>query len=135
MDIKKGIIWTGSLRIVTRGLTIFKTIILARLLTPFQFGIFGIASLVLGLLEMITETGVNVVLIQEKDKIDKYLNTGWVVSIVRGIMISLFIIIFTPLITSFFSSPYSKNILYLISIIPFIRGFVNPAIINYQKDL
>jgi len=135
MDIKKGIIWTGSLRIFTRGLTIVKTIVLARLLTPFQFGIFGIASLVLGLLEMITETGVNVVLIQEKNKIDKYLNTGWVVSIVRGIMISLLIIIFTPLITSFFSSPYSKNILYLISIIPFIRGFVNPAIINYQKDL
>lgn len=135
MDIKKAILWTGSLRIVTRGLTIVKTIILARLLTPFQFGIFGIASLVLGLLEMITETGVNVVLIQEKNKIDKYLNTGWVVSIVRGIIISLLIIIFTPLITSFFSSPYSKNILYLISIIPFLRGFVNPAIINYQKDL
>ncbi len=90
---RKNLIWAGSLRIIVRGLGILKTVILARLLTPSQFGIFGIAFLILGILEMVTETGVNVILIQENKKIDDYINTGWIVSIARGIIISILIII------------------------------------------
>lgn len=132
---RKNLIWAGSLRVIVRGLGILKTVILARLLTPAQFGIFGIAFLVLGLLEMITETGVNVILIQENKKIDDYINTGWIVSIVRGVIISILIIIFTPLIVTFFNSPDSKPILYLTALIPFLRGFINPAVVSYQKNL
>jgi O-antigen/teichoic acid export membrane protein len=132
---RKNLIWAGLLRIIVRGLGILKTVILARLLTPSQFGIFGIAFLILGILEMITETGVNVILIQENKKIDDYINTGWIVSIVRGITISILIIIFTPLIVTFFNSPESKNILYLTALIPLLRGFINPAVIQYQKNL
>jgi O-antigen/teichoic acid export membrane protein len=132
---RKNLIWAGSLRIIVRGLGILKTVILARLLTPSQFGIFGIAFLILGILEMVTETGVNVILIQENKKIDDYINTGWIVSIVRGIIISILIIIFTPLIVTFFNSPESKNILYLTALIPLLRGFINPAVIQYQKNL
>lgn len=132
---RKNLIWAGSLRVIVRGLGILKTVVLARLLTPAQFGIFGIAFLVLGVLEMITETGVNVILIQENKKIDDYINTGWIVSIVRGVIISILIIIFTPPIVTFFNSPESKNILYLTALIPLLRGFINPAVIQYQKNL
>ena len=132
---RKNLIWAGALRVVIRSFGIIKTIVLARVLTPAQFGIFGIAFLILGLLEMLTETGVNVVLIQNKDKVDDYINTGWVVSITRGIIIALSIIILTPFIAKFFSSPQSANILYLTALIPFLRGFVNPSIVKFQKNL
>lgn len=132
---RKNLIWAVFARGVFRVLTIAKTFILARILSPSQFGVFGIAFLVLGLLEMLTETGVNVVLIQQDKKIDDYINTGWVVSIIRGILISLLIVILVPVITLFFNSPESKNILYLTAIIPFLRGFINPSVVKYQKDL
>ena len=135
MDIKKSLIWTGFLRFFTRGLTIIKTLVLARILTPSQFGIFGVAALVLGLLETLTETGVNVVLIQEKKDIKHYLSTGWVVSILRGFLISSIIFLLAPLITNFFHSPESIHSLLVISLIPIIRGFINPAVVNYQKKL
>lgn len=127
--------WAGAFRGVFRSLSLIKILILARILTPAQFGIFGIATLILGLLEMLTETGVNVVLIQEKDNVDDYINTGWVVSILRGILISLLIIISIPFVVNFFNISNAVYILYLISVIPFIRGFINPAIIKYQKNL
>ncbi|KKP40726.1 hypothetical protein A2130_04060 [Candidatus Woesebacteria bacterium GWC2_33_12] len=135
MNLKSSLLWTGSLRIVTRGLTIIKTLILARILTPAQFGIFGIASLVLGFLETMTETGVNVILIQEKGDIKNYINTGWVVSIVRGFLISSLIIFMSPFIITFFNSLESLYSLRLISLIPIIRGFINPAVVSYQKNL
>lgn len=125
----------AGLRIVTRGLALVKIAILARILLPTQFGIYGIATLVLGLLEMLTETGINIFLIQEKDKIDDYVDSAWAVSILRGIVISLVIVLSVPLVVRFFASPQSSYILYLTSLIPLVRGFINPAVIKFQKNL
>src|SRR3990170_4262875 len=92
----KGVSWMAALRGVNRGLGILRIGILARLLTPEQFGVFGIGLLVLGFLEITTETGINVFLIQERQQLDKYLNSAWVVSIIRGVLISILLIITAP---------------------------------------
>lgn len=134
-DTIKGISWTGALRGFNRGIVFVKLAILARLLTPEQFGVFGIATLVLAFLEIITETGINIFLIQEKADLKKYVNTAWIVSIARGFLITIFLFLLSPVISSFFNSPASYQLLLLISLVPLIRGFVNPAIVKYQKDL
>ncbi len=131
----KGISWMSVFRVVTRVLSFLKIAVLARVLTPSQFGVFGIASLVLAFLEIITETGVNIILIQAKKDIKEYIDSAWVVSIIRGIVVSLLIIISSPLITSFFKTPEALNILLLISVVPFIKGFINPAEVKFRKEL
>jgi len=130
----KGITWMGSLRIFTRGVAYIKIAIIARILTPHQFGLFGIASLVLIFLETLTGTGINVFLVQEK-KIAKYLDTAWTISILRGILISVAIALLAPAISNFFDSSESQRLLLLISIVPFLRGFINPSIIDFRKKL
>ncbi len=131
----RGVSWMSVLRISTRVLSFFKTLAIARLLVPSQFGVWGIATLVLAFLEMLTETGINIFLIQENENIEHYLDTAWVVSIFRGVIIGIFIIILAPLIASFFKNPESYSFIQLISIVPILRGFINPAIIRFQKEL
>jgi len=131
----KGISWMILLRAGVRGMALLKMVILARILSPEQFGIYGIAVLVLGLLEILTETGINIFLIQEKGKTDDYVSTAWVVSIFRGILISLTILLLAPVISSFFNSPKTLRLIYLISMVPLGRGFINPSIIKFQKEL
>lgn len=133
-DAIKGISWIAALRVSTRAITLVRIAILARLLTPSQFGVFGIASLILAFLEVLTETGINVFLIQEEKEV-KYFNSAWLVSIVRGIVLTLIIIFLTPLIISFFNAPEAYTVLLLIALVPFVRGFINPAIITLQKEL
>jgi len=123
------------LRGSTRIISFIKIVVLARILTPEEFGLFGIASLALSFLEIVTETGINVFLIQEKEDLKKYLNTAWVVSIIRGIVISFFLIILAIPISLFFKSPESRYILIIIGIVPFLRGFINPSIVKFQKEL
>lgn len=130
----KGVSWIATLRVATRALSFIKTIVLARVLLPSQFGAYGVALLVLGFLEVMTETGVNVILIQEKET-DQYVNSAWIVSIIRGIIISLVIILLAPFIASFFHSPDSIKLLYAIGIVPFLRGFINPSVVKFQKEL
>ena len=125
----------GGLRGVTRVIAFAKTAILARLLLPAQFGLFGVASLMLELLEVLTETGINVVLVQEKKDINAFISTSWIVSIVRGLLIALLIVVATPVITLFFKSPEAAPLLYLMATVPFIRGFINPSEVKFQKNL
>lgn len=131
----KGISWIMMLRIFTRIITFVRIAILGRVLTPLEFGFFGIASLVLSLLEILTETGINIFLIQQKGDIREYINSAWVVSIIRGSFLALIIFLSAGFIASFFNSSESSNVIALIALVPFIRGFINPAVVLYQKDL
>ena len=131
----KGVGWMGALRTVTRLLAFAKIAILARILVPEQFGLFGIASLILAFLEILTATGINVFFIQGEGKIKDYLNTAWIVSITRGCVISLIVFLASTPVALFFNAPGSLNLIRLIAVVPIIRGFVNPAVISYRKRL
>lgn len=112
-----------------------KIAILARLLSPAQFGVYGIAALALSFLDVLTETGVNVILVQEKDNIDSHISSAWIISILRGIIMSVVLLLSAPFVSRFFSSPDSLFLLQLISIVPLLRGFINPSVVKFQKDL
>jgi len=131
----KGVSWMGALRVSTRAIAFVKIAILARLLTPEQFGVFGIASIVLAFLEILTETGINIFFIQGEGKIKDYIDTSWVVSIARGFIISIIILFASRYIAYFLNSPESYGLLKLICLVPLLRGFINPAIVKFQKNL
>lgn len=131
----KGVGWMGSLRLLSRGLTLLRTGILARILVPAQFGVFGLVTLVIALFEISTETGINTVLIQEDEDIKPFINTAWVISIFRGILIFLLVCLLALPLANFFSSPQATKFLLLASLVPLIRGFINPSIIKFQKEL
>lgn len=131
----KGLFWMGGLRVIIRGFGFARVAVLARVLSPKDFGVFGVASLVLAFLEIFTETGVNVFLVQRKNNFQEYLDTAWIVSIIRGILISVTLFLVAPPIANFFSSQESANIIRLIALAPLIRGFINPSIVSFLKDL
>lgn len=119
----------------TRGIGIVKISILARILTPSQFGLFGIGALILSLLETLTQSGIEVFLVKEKNKLQDYINTAWVISIVRGIAIGMAIYAGSGLILRFFNEPKAEEILHLIAWVPIIKGFANPALIKFRREL
>lgn len=131
----KGISWIGLFRIATRGISYIRIAILARLLTPSQFGAADIVLLVLSITEVFTETGINIFLIQQKEKLDKYINTAWVVSILRGLLIAFIILIFASSITQFFNSQIVYDLLIVSIFVPIFRGFINPSVAKFVKDM
>src|SRR3990167_1613665 len=126
-DTIKGLRWVGTLRLITRAVSLARIAILARILSPVQFGVFGIAMLVTALLEVFTETGVNVILVQEKKDIKEHIDSAWIVSII--------IFFSANFVSGFFRSPDSIFLIQLISIVPLIRGFINPSSVKFQKNL
>lgn len=134
-DTIHGVSWSGALRLSIRGISILRVAVLARLLLPNQFGLFGIATIVLALLEVFLETGVNVFLIQEKSDIKKYIDSAWIVSIIRGLIISMVLVGVSPFVAAFFKNQAAIGVLIMISLVPLLRGFINPSIVYFQKEI
>ncbi len=134
-DTLKGVSWMTGLQVLIKAVAVGKIAVLARILSPDQFGSYGIALLILGLLEVLTETGINIFLIQEKDNAEQYLDSAWVVSIIRGSLISLLIVLTAPFIMNFFKTSNTLNLFLLIAGVAFVRGFINPMEVFFQKKL
>lgn len=133
--VAKGVFWTGSSKFLTRLVGFVRIAILARLLTPIDFGVYGVAALVLAFMEIITETGINVFLVQGEGFLKDYIDTAWIVSILRGLFIFALLFIASGTIAVFFASQNAELLIKLVGVVALIRGFINPAVVSLQKEL
>ena len=130
-----GLGWIGFFRISAKALVFLKIIIAYRVLSPREVGLYGLCLIALGLLEMLTETGVNVIIVKESKPLSYYLDTAFIVSVGRGLLITLILFFASFLLPSFFNDSGLFPLMLLLSLIPTIRGFINPAVAKFQKDL
>ncbi|MBW2310783.1 MAG: lipopolysaccharide biosynthesis protein [Deltaproteobacteria bacterium] len=133
--IVRGGIWLLALRITSRGLGFIRTIILARLLAPSDFGLLGIAMLAIATLETFSQTGFQAALIQKKDNVESYLDTAWTVSAIRGIVLFLILFFCAPVVAKFFNSPQATLVIKVIAVSTLLSGFRNIGILFFQKEL
>lgn len=131
----RGGIWVFTIRIFNRGLGFIRTIILARLLAPEDFGLLGIAMLSISTLETFTQTGFQAALIQKKENINPYLDTAWTVSAIRGIVLFFILFFSAPLVATFFNSVQASLIIRVIALSTLFSGFRNIGILFFQKEL
>jgi lipopolysaccharide exporter len=131
----RGGIWVFSLRITNRGLGFIRTIILAHLLAPHDFGLLGIAMLAIATLETFSQTGFQAALIQKKENVESYLDTAWTVSAIRGVILFLILFLCAPIIAKFFNSPQATLVIMVIAVSTLLSGFRNIGILFFQKEL
>ena len=79
-----GAMWTAGGRIVSNLLGVVSTLALARLLTPADFGLVALATIVLSIIEAITELSLSSALIQHKSPQREHYDTAWTLSILRS---------------------------------------------------
>ena len=130
-----GSFWVFSLRVLSQLFTIARLIILARILAPSDFGLMGIALLVMLILEAFSQTGFQHALVQKKENIKEYLNTAWTVSILRGIILFAIVYFMAPYAAVFFNVPEAKTIIQVIGFSILFQAFTNIGIIYFQKEL
>jgi len=129
-----GFSWQTLQKIFTTGLSFIKIFILARLLGPEQFGLFSLVMIALGITESITQTGVNITIIQSKQPIKYFLDTAFVISIIRGFIIGSLMIVMGYLMSNYYQEPSLLPMISVVALVPIIKGFINPAIISWQKN-
>jgi O-antigen/teichoic acid export membrane protein len=86
---------------------------LSRLLSPEDFGVMGIASIFVGLAELVSEMGVGPAIIQHQQPTSNHLRVGFTIAVLLGIMLLVILWTIAPLIALFFQNE---------QITPVVRG-------------
>ncbi len=120
---------------IQRGLGLISTLVLARLLTPNDFGIVAIISITLALFEILSNTGSILYITQKQDVSDSDLNTAWSIDILLKSMLWLLLIGATPYIADFYDNATLINPFYVVSFVLILRACINPGIILYHRAL
>ncbi|MCD6225793.1 lipopolysaccharide biosynthesis protein [bacterium] len=131
----RGGVWVFILRIFQRGLEFIRTIILARLLVPKDFGLMGIAMLTMSALNSFSQTGIKEALIQKQGGIKDYLNTAWTIQVIRGLTISAILFFGAPLVGSFFAEPGAVPLTRALALSELFKAFTHIGVVYFQKEL
>lgn len=131
----RGSFWISSSFGFEKILQLGRIVVLARLLAPSDFGLLGICTVVLGGIEIFTQTGIDTALIQKKDNIDKYLNTAWTIALVRGLILFALIYFSAPLFANFFKDQRLVALLRAIGLVFIFSGLGNIATVYFQKEM
>ncbi len=131
----RGGIWLVMGDVFNRAAGVAKLAVLGRLLAPRDFGLLGIAMVILNAIRYFTETGFNASLIQRSDDIRPYLNTAWTVQILRSTGVALTLAVAAPLGAWFFENTAATAVIRAVGLVTLINGFTNPSVVFLRKDL
>lgn len=131
----RGGFWVFALRITSRLFGLARTVVLARLLAPEDFGLFGIAMLAISTLQSLSQTGFTKALIQKQEETKSYLDTAWIVQVIRGAALALLLFGAAPYVAAFFGESKATLLLRAIAVSLLLQGLNSIGIVYFEKEL
>src|SRR5215217_2776119 len=133
--IMSGLFWTASGKGAQAILQFVVVTILARLMTPLEFGVVAAAMIVIGFSEIVTRLGLGPAVVQ-REKLDRrHLGTAFTASLLFSVVIGALIWIFAPLIAGFFRYQGVEAVLRILAWLFPIRGLGVVPDSLAQRDL
>jgi O-antigen/teichoic acid export membrane protein len=114
---------------------VVSTIILARLLQPSDFGVVAIAMIVVGMLEMLGQTGQKLALIRTINITPDHYNSAWTISALTGLIIGLSIYLVAPLTNLYFHDDRAILLMKILALRAVIGGLENIGTVDFRRDL
>lgn len=131
-----GGVWVTINNLADRILQLATVLVLAQLIGPAAFGLFGIALLMQSALKRLTKLGLDSALIQHReDDVDTYLDTVWTVELARGLVLGAILYLSAPLVSSLFGEPRVVDVLRVFALLPILGGLRNPGVVYFVKEL
>ncbi len=118
-----GIKWSFIDNIANSGITFLVGILLARLLSPREFGILGLITLFITISNSIVDGGFATALIRKDDVTDKDYNTVFYCNLAIAILLMIILILCSNSIAHFFKEPILSTIMPVMSILLVINAF------------
>ncbi len=131
----KGAGWLVFSRFLGRIIDFFTLLVLARVLTPGDFGLAAIATSLVVVVDTVLEVPVTQALVRLPTINKSHLDTGFTVGVMRGVVIGAIVLAI--------AWPYSwinhdSHLVLLVAVLslgPISRGLASPAMVNFAREL
>jgi len=124
-----------AMRWVMRALGLLNVVILARLLSPEDFGLIAMAMVVIGFADSVLSFGVDRAIIQKGGSDTRYFDTGWTIRVGQTISVAVIAAVAAPVIARIYAEPRVTLVIWIIAAATAIRAFENIGTITFHRDL
>lgn len=131
-----GLKWSAIERIVNQVVNFVVAIIMARLLTPADFGLVGMVAIFIGIAQAFVDSGFSQALIRKQDRTEEDNSTAFFFNLFVAILFYLLLFFTAPLIAGFYDEPLLTPITRVIGLSIIINSLclVQRALFTIEVD-
>lgn|GEM_PF-486238 len=137
--VRAGLSWNVSSAVITESMRLLRSIILARLLVPADFGLFAMALTVVAALNALSSLGLSRTIVANKfetsDELKAHLDTVWSVELLRSFVIALLVSASTFPMARFYGQDQLKVIIPILGLTTLVGGFQNIGLALLRKEI
>ena len=131
----RAVVWSYLSFASGKLLVIVTMAMLARLLTPAEFGVVGFATLVVAYLSVLKDLGLGAALIQRRDDVADSADTVYAANLILGGALTAITALSAPLVADFFREPLVTPLLRVLSFTFVIEAFGSVPMVLLRRDL
>jgi O-antigen/teichoic acid export membrane protein len=124
-----------AMRWAIRLIGILSVAVLARILTPADFGVVAMALVVVALLDTVAYAGVDLAIIRSGSATPEYLNAAWTIQLIQASVVAVLLVVLAPFAADYYNEPRVAIVIRWLALKSLIEGFQNIGIVAFQKDL
>ncbi len=129
------LVWKSIQLVGVKLIFLLRLVVLARLLSPNDFGLMAIAVTAIGFMLSLTNFGMIPALIQEEEVSEQQYNVAWTVRVTRAALVSLVVFAAAPAIAALFNEPRSIDIIRVLSFRPLLDGLASIKVAELNREL
>jgi lipopolysaccharide exporter len=123
---KSGVLWSNASFVATRAVSTVSLLVLARLLTPSEFGLVAAITVYLALMELMSDLGMKATVVYEQEEGHTHrVQNAFTVNLLLSAAVSVLGVLLAPLIADFFRVGDETWLFRLAALNPLLRGLGN----------
>lgn len=132
----RGVVWSAVEKFARQGLMTLFTILIARQLSPSDYGLVAMLSIFLIIAQVFVDSGFVEALIQKQDRTETDFSTTFWFNIGVALLVYIALLLFSPLIAGFYDEPLLGELLPWMALVFVINAFrtVQQAKLNIAMD-
>lgn len=134
-SVLRGTLWSVGMRWGVRLLGLVNIAVIARILTPADFGLVAMAMAVVGLTSVLLDFGVEWALLRRKHAEREDYDTCWTIRLLQGTVIAAIVAACGPLVADYYNDPRVGTLVYFTAAAVFVQGFENIGTLDFRRKL
>ena len=131
-----GVFWSAIDRFSSQGISFLISIVIARLLTPHDYGLVAMVGIFISIAQAFIDSGLSSAIVRKKDRTTVDLSTAFYANIIIGVLCYAILYLAAPYIARFYQEDELCSIVRIMGIIFFLFSFSNiqQAVLSINID-
>ena len=130
-----GAMWMVLFKLIERSIGLISTLILARILSPSDFGVIAMALSFIFFAEQLSAFSFDIALIHNQSASREHYDTAWSSNVLLGLSITIVMFLAAYPIAHFYKQPELVWVVCALALGPLISGAENIGVVAFRKEL